>query len=195
MKLNLLLIVTALASLTLFSSLKKKNASIEKEPLSEVERNAYKKLAKLCLNKRDNSRLDSFFDQLNNYDNSEDYASTLHYVIDLCSQRNIHLFNDFDHKYGAEDFAWIMPKILKRNFRTKVKFPKRRTFDRATTISMDGVFESFEKPLNEKGLTMGLIDTESDSYVILIHEIINTKTVSKHVQQLGYSYLKLVSED
>ena len=44
------------------------------------------------------------------------------------------------------------------------------------------------KPLREKGLQMGFIDTESDEYIAVLHKVDDKEKVIKVVNNIGYAY-------
>lgn len=160
------------------------------QTLNEKQRKAYIKLAQLCLNLEQQNKIISFFNNLSNYDNDEDYESTLNFVMDYLGQNNIHFIFSLDWKAGVEDLEWRINSALKNNFNIEIKLPDVKNY-KEINISSDGVFKDFDKSLRKDNFQIGLINTESDEYVMLIHKIEDKKDVEKAVNTIGYKYLEI----
>jgi len=159
--------------------------------LNEVQKNAYKELTELCisLNPKKNNVI-AFVEKLKNYDKDSEYYTTLNYVMDFLDDNSIPFILRLDWKAGIEDLEWVLKSSLKENYNLSMDLPNESDYEENASVSFDNVFEDFDKPLREKELQMGFIDTQSDEYIIVLHKITDKDKVEKAIKEIGYDYYK-----
>ena len=168
------------------------------EPLNEQEewldlapalKQAYIQLAKIAL--KNHPRLDfviAYIEQMQNVDDG--FFSTLGQLIDDLWEENIRLFVSMDWKQGVEDLQWHLTAILKENWNLDITLVDAiQHFGQDATVSDEDVFSTYNQALQTHGLNIGQIDTDSDSYVFLVHPLQDQALVRKNVEVLGYQYL------
>lgn len=157
--------------------------------LHEVQKNAYKELTELCinLNPKKNDVI-TFIEKLKNYDNDSEYYTTLNYAMDFLDDNSIPFILRLDWKAGIEDLEWVLKSSLKENYNLSINLPNESDYEENASVSFDNVFEDFNKPIKQKGLQMGFIDTQSDEYIIVLHKITDKDKVEKVIKEIGYDY-------
>lgn len=158
------------------------------------EREAYKTLTRLCIAPAQQEKLFTFFDQLKNFAADEDYGTTLNYVMDYLDDQKIHFIMALDWKAAVEDLEWRIGGALQDNFGISISLPQQADYGPRASISYHHVFTDFDRPLRAIGFQIGLINTGSDEYVVLVHKIADKEQVALAVGQVGYPYEELVSD-
>lgn len=159
--------------------------------LSDGQRAAYRELTDLCVyDKQDNLKVQKMIDTLENYDGDDEYFTTLNYFMDLLDDEDIRFIMRMDLSAGVEDLEWLLNSCLKNYPDTTVRLPIAANYDDETSVSANGVLEDFDKPLREKGLQFGFIDTKSDEYIAVLHKIEDKNSVKKAVKSIGYEYFE-----
>lgn len=157
--------------------------------LNSVQKNAYKELTELCINSNPKkNEVIAFIEKLKNYDKDSEYYTTLNYTMDFLDNNNIPFLLRLDWKAGIEDLEWILKSSLKENYNLSIDLPNESNYEENASISFDNVFEDFNKPIREKGLQIGFIDTQSDEYVIVLHKTTDKEKVEKAIKEIGYEY-------
>ncbi|MDY3548396.1 hypothetical protein PG291_07265 [Riemerella anatipestifer] len=157
--------------------------------LNEVQKKSYKELIELCINlnpKKNN--VIAFIEKLKNYDKDSGYYTTLNYVMDFLDDNRISFILRLDWKAGVEDLEWVLQSSLKENYNLSIDLPNKRDYEENASVSYGNVFEDFDKPIRQKGLQMGFIDTQSDEYIIVLHKIKDKEKVKKAINKIGYDY-------
>lgn len=158
------------------------------QSLNNKKRAAYRELTNLCVyNKPDNLKIQEIIDTLENYDGDDEYFTTLNYFMDLLDDKDIPFIMRMDLSAGVEDLEWLLNSCLKNHPDITVRLPKT-AHNGAKSVSADHVLADFDKPLREKGLQLGFIDTESDEYIAVLHKIKDKGSVEKAIKRIGYKY-------
>ena len=159
------------------------------QSLSDAQRAAYRELTNLCVyNRPNNIKIQELIDTLENYDGDDEYFTTLNYFMDYLDDEQIPFIVRMDMKAGVEDLEWLLNSCLKNHPDITVRLPTAANYEAETSVSADHVFEDFDKPLREKGLQLGFIDTDSDEYIAVLHRVQDKARVEKAVNGIGYSY-------
>lgn len=79
---------------------------------------------------------------------------------------------------------------IQHNHGLNTDLPTPDTYSEDATVSFDHVFEDYDKPLQEHGLQLGFIDTESDEYIVLLHKVKDKKRVEQAVNKIGFDYFE-----
>lgn len=162
------------------------------QSLSDEQRAAYRELTNLCVyNKPDNLKIQEMIDTIENYDGDDEYFTTLNYFLDLMDDEDIPFIMRMDLSAGVEDLEWLLSSCLKNHPDITVKLPTAAHYNGATSVSADHVLADFDRPLREKGLQLGFIDTESDEYIMVLHKIKDKDSVEKAVKSIGYKYFDM----
>src|SRR5690606_30527894 len=120
----------------------------------------YKDLTELCVfNDTNKSKILHFIETLKNYDNAYDYYTTLNYFAEYLDANKFGYIMRMDWKAGIEDLEWLLNSVIKENYDLKITLPNPENYDEDLTVSEDGIFEDYDKPLRENGLQLGFIDT------------------------------------
>lgn len=152
--------------------------------LSYKAKESYQYLAQLCLPK--NTRKNEVFEFINtlkNYDNDDDYLSTLNVFTDFLDDNDYHFIMSFDLNSETSNLAWRLNLALKENYNLFLALPP---YEKDISISCDSVITSFDEKLRENNLQLSIIDTESDEYVFLVHYINDIKPIKTAVEHIGY---------
>lgn len=157
--------------------------------LNGVQKNAYKDLTEMCINLNPKkNEVIAFIENLKNYDKDSEYFTTLNYTTEFLDENRITFILRLDWKAGIEDLEWVLKSSLKENYNLSIDLPNKSDYEENASVSFDNVFEDFDKPLRQKGLQMGFIDTQSDEYVIVLHKITDKDRVQKVIKEIGYEY-------
>lgn len=158
--------------------------------LSDTEKQGYLQLIKLCALPGSQIQLIKFVQGLMNFDGDPGDLTTLNYVMRYLDENEIHLIMSLDWKAKVEDLEWRVSHALKDNYGISISLPRAEDFNEQETVSSDGVFEQFDKPLRHVGFQLGFIDTQSDEYVIIIHKTQDKNAVKSAVNNIGYKYFE-----
>ncbi|AWK07350.1 hypothetical protein HYN56_04510 [Flavobacterium crocinum] len=156
--------------------------------LKKIEKEGYVELTDLCVATENQQKLFDFFKTVKDFSADDDYMTTLNYVIEYLDKNKIHFIMSLDWKASINDLKWRINSSLKDNYGLTIDLPKQEDYEERATVSFDNVFEDFDKPLRNKGIQMGFIDTQSDEYVIFLHKIADKQKVEKSVEKIGYKY-------
>jgi len=157
--------------------------------LSESQKNAFKELTDLCVyNQPNRSKIHGFIDNLKDYENDDEYLTTLNFVMDYLDDEEITFIMRLDWKAGVEDLEWQLSSNLSSNYNISADLPKAGNYPENTSVSQDRVFKDFDRVLRKNGLQLGFIDTDSDEYIVLLHKIQDKGHIEKVVLNIGYAY-------
>lgn len=153
----------------LFDFLKKKEENITKEIYSppirndiETQRIGYKKISEICLAKSKRENFNEFIGNLNDYNDNEEFMTTLNYVVDFMSQNEMYFIICLDWKEEISNFSHCLNFSLKENFEREIKFPNQEDYGPRASVSYDNVFKDFDGVLKKEGFQLSFIDTNSD---------------------------------
>ncbi len=167
----------------------KQKMEAERPYLNSIQKEAYRKLTKLCVYDHSNKeKILQFIETLKNYDGDSEYETTLNYFMDFLDEEPLNFIMRMDWKAGIEDLEWLLASRLKNNYNLLLDLPKAENYNKRATVSEEQVFKDFDKPLREKGLQLGFIDTQSDEYVVVLHKIKHKEEVEKIIHKIGYNY-------
>ncbi len=171
------------------------NKFIENLPnINDKEKQAYIELAKQCCSSENQKLLIPFFEKLKDFSGDEEYITTLNYVMEYCDENKLFFIMSLDWKQDIETLEWRLENSLKKNFNLSIELPNPVNYGERASVSYDNVFEDYDKPLREKGLQIGFIDTQSDEYVIFIHQIAKENIIENLINNLGYNYYDLTEK-
>src|SRR5690606_11405801 len=122
------------------------------------------------------------------YEGDEDYLTTLNYFMEFLEKEQLNFIMPMDWKAGVEDLEWLLSTQLQRQYNLHLELPKPDQYDEMATVSVNGVFEDFDRVLRQKGLQLGFIDTQSDEYIVLLHRLNDKEKVQAAVAGIGYGY-------
>jgi hypothetical protein len=160
--------------------------------LSDKQRNAYKVLTELCVyNAVNKERILTFINSLKNYDINSSRHTTLDCFMSFLDKVQNDFITTLDWKAGIEDLECALQSVIKNNYGLAVDMPTQKDYEEDASISYDGVFEDFDKPLRKNGLQLGFIYSNSDDYIILVHKVYDRKRVETAINDMGYEYYEL----
>lgn len=165
----------------------------ENQYISRDEKEGYLELANLCLtNIEAKNKFNKFIDTLKSYEDDEEYYTTLNYVLSFLHDNNINFIFSFDFKFPLEDTLHYLEILLKANFPVDVELVNTEKYDleddKGDTISRDGFLTDFNASIKPFGLQIGFINTNTDQYVIIIHQIKDKDKVILALRKIGYDY-------
>ncbi|PIE50701.1 MAG: hypothetical protein CSA38_01665 [Flavobacteriales bacterium] len=156
--------------------------------VSEEEKQGYLSLLKCCCSAEYQAELSPYFHTLKDYQDDEEYYTTLNFVMEYLEDNDYFFINRIDWKSDTANLAWQIEETLKKHYsEIRIDFPK---YDEDTSISEDNVFENFDACLRKHHLQLGFMDTESDEYVFIIHQISDRDKVEQFVNMIGYPYFE-----
>lgn len=158
-------------------------------PDFEIQKRSYIELVKHCCPTQTQQKLMPFFENLTDYQGNYNYGTTLNYVVDCSTEKSLGFIERLDWKQEVGDLILILDDILNKNYNgLKVDFPKE--IGGNTTLFLEDVFGTYNKCLNEHGMQMGFIDTQSDEYVFFVHKVLDRDEVAKLINFIGYNYFE-----
>ena len=160
-------------------------------PLQQVRKLGYQTLVECCVSSENKSSLSTFIDALEDHDGDPDCYTTLNYFQNFLDQNKIHLIMALDWKAGVEDLEWRVSSSLKQNFNLTLNLPKSQSYPSNASVARRGVFGDYDRVLQENGMQLGFVDTQSDEYVIIVHRKIDREKIKKAVIRVGYDYLDI----
>lgn len=172
--------------------LERKRKIEESRPLlNEEQKEGYKELTELCVNNSTNkNEITQFIETLKNYDEDEEYYTTLNYFIEFLENEEYSFIIRLDWKSDIEDLERLLKTSLKENYDEVLKLPKHQNYDEDMSVSHDGVFEDYGKPIRLIGLQLAFIDTQSDEYILILHKQEDKEKVKVAVNKIGYNYFE-----
>ncbi|SNR16221.1 DUF6630 family protein [Tenacibaculum jejuense] len=170
--------------------LERKRKIEEMRPLlTEKQKEAYRELVSLCVQEQSSkTNIVQFIETLKNYDNDEEYLTTFNYFLEFLENEDHNFIIRLDWKSEVEDLEWSLKSSLKQNYDEVLKLPKHQDYNANTTVSHEGVLEDYIKPLRLIGLQLGIIDTKSDEYILLLHKQEDKEKLKIAVEGIGYTY-------
>lgn len=158
-------------------------------PLSDSQKQAYQRLTECCVhNESDLRKISTFIETLGNYEGDADYLTTLNYFMEFLEKEQLNFMMSMDWKAGVEDLEWLLSTQLQRQYKLHLELPTPDQYDEMATVSVNDVFEDFDRVLRQNGLQLGFIDTQSDEYVAVLHRINDKEEVKEAVAGIGYGY-------
>lgn len=158
-------------------------------PISEVQKQAYRKLTELCVhNETDRRKINAYIKTFSDYKGDEDYLTTLNCFVEFLETEGLYFIIQMDWKAGIEDLEWLLSTQLKRQYNLNLKLPQPKHYHKMATITVKSVFEDFDRVLRQNGLQLGFIDTQSDEYVAVLHNINDKEAIQAAVNGIGYDY-------
>lgn len=171
--------------------LERKREIEENRPLlNKEQKEGYKTLVELCVhnNNKSKSEVILFTETLKNYDEDEEYFTTLNYFLEFLEKGAHNFIIRLDWKAAVEDLEWSLKSSLKDNYNEIIKLPKSESYGKEILISHKGVFEDYIKPLRLIGLQLGFIDTQSDEYILILHKQEDKEKIKEAFKIIGYAY-------
>ncbi len=160
------------------------------QPDFETQRQAYMELTKLCCSDKNQTDILSFLSKLQYSQDENDY-DTLHTIIEFLGDNDYPFIVSLDWKQEVVDFELFLNEILQRNYNgLRVDFPKYNDND-----FLPNVFNGFNEALQKHNLQIGFIDTQSDEYVFVVHQVCDKAKVTQLVNDIGYYYFDTKEED
>lgn len=167
----------------------KKKAEAQRPFLNVTQKMAYQQLTELCVYKNSSKvKILKCIEKLRNYDDDDEYYTTLNYFMEFLEEKNINFIMRMDWKAEIEDLEWFLQKNLKDNYDVKPNVTKAKNYDENASVSSNGVFQDYDQSLREKGLQFGFIDTQSDEYIVVLHKMEDKEKIETAVNQIGYDY-------
>lgn len=156
--------------------------------ISELEKESYKTLIQLCTLPKNHDVLFLFFENLNDYSNSENYDSTFNYVLEYFEEHELFIIMNMDWKQDVKDLEWKLKNSLQKNFDKSIQLPNPSVYGEDASISNDHVFQDYDNALREHGLQIGFIDIDSDEYILFIHNEKDIDEIEIAIQNLDFEY-------
>jgi len=165
---------------------KLKNTEIVIEKNDSIKSNNIQKLIKLTLNNNDAKKLNIFLSKLSKEKNvdfsNEGEMLVSEELIDYIYNEHIYFFGYYDWKARSSNVEDYIRKSLKKNFNKE--FGNKNVCDLNELSSIDLVYKLYGVELDKMGYTLCSIDTESDSYTILLIEKENYEKFKNAVNNL-----------
>jgi hypothetical protein len=178
---------------TLSDNSTKENSNIINKPMLmtdiETQKKGYFELIKLCLGDTKTKEISNFIDTLHNYNDDQNYYTTLNYVKEYLDNNGIHFIMALDWKQEITDLVWRINSSLRDNFNIKIELPNPKDYGENASVSAKNVFKDFDKSIQKQNFKLGFIDTNSDEYVIIIHKLSDESEVKEAIKKIGYPYL------
>ncbi len=109
----------------------------------------------------------------------------------LADENDIPFIMGLDWKAAIEDLEWRISSALKQNFDTVITLPDSDQWLPRASISADGVIAAYNNALKVNGFELGLIDTQSDEYILLVLKNGQQGQVRAAVKLTGYNYIEV----
>ncbi len=172
--------------------LERKRRIEESRPLLEKEeKEGYIELTELCVNDAaSKKKIHHFIETLKNYAEDENYFTTLNFFMEFLESGGHNFIIRLDWKSAIEELEEVLKFSLKENYDESIKLPKHEKYGENKSVSQPGVFEDYDKPLRLIGLQLAFIDTQSDEYILILHQQQDKEKVKAAVNKMGYNYFE-----
>jgi len=158
-------------------------------PLGDIQKQAYQRLTECCVHdETDRRKISTFIETLGDYEGDGEYLTTLNYFMEFLEKEQLNFMMAMDWKAGVEDLEWLLSTQLQRQYKLHLELPTPDQYDEMATVSVNGIFEDFDRVLRQNGLQLGFIDTQSDEYIALLHRVNEKEEVKAAVAGIGYGY-------
>ncbi len=155
----------------------------------ETQRKGYHELSQICLTKTKQIEYSKFIEELKDYNDDDEYMTTLNYVIDYLYQKGNYFIICLDWKQEISSLTHGVNQIITENFDKQIELPRQEDYGQNASISYNNVFKDFDKEINKIGLQLSFIDTNSDQYVVVVHKIEDLEKAKSAIQKIGYDCL------
>ncbi len=175
-----------------FKQEEKPKVKKEKTLIQKSEKEAYQELCKYCItNEQKRKEICDFFETLKNYQDDEEYYTTLNFVMEFLETNDYNFIMRMDWKSDVENLEWLINSVLEENYKElNIELPQYDKNDDYLTVSSDNVFESFSNSLKKHHLQLGFVDTQSDEYISIIHKIEDRDKIKGLINKIGYEYFE-----
>lgn len=160
-------------------------------PVSDDVKQGYRELLHLLVAPAYHAVLESAIQNLKTIDDTNDENTPLYSLAQLADENNIAFIMGLDWKAAIEDIEWRISSALKQNFDTVITLPDPGQWPPRTSISADGVIATYNNTLKANGFELGLIDTQSDEYILLVLKNGQQEQVRAAVKLTGYNYINV----
>ena len=159
---------------------------------SEELKNGYLGLAKICLNEKAYADFKYYvneeFSKLSRsiLSQQESYISIMDAIIETMRDLEIPFFIRHDWKARIIDLNYTVDQAITKNLGLgDVEIPLPEDYSERASISYDLVLINLRTALNEAGVEITCIDSESDQYIFLIHKAVDNSKVSTFINTIG----------
>lgn len=159
--------------------------------LPDQEKQGYLTLMVNCIDPALQPQLADFFNNLKDYAEDDHYFSTFNYVLEYLEKEHLFFIKFFDWKQDVIDLEYFITKAVEKHFKISINLPNSEGYGTEACLSSEHVLSDYDTCLRAYGLQLGCIDTESDEYVLFVHEIIALDTIEQAVQLIGFDYYEI----
>lgn len=163
----------------------------KREAISKTKKEHLNKLGKLCLSKLGYEIYQSEIKALKNYDSDEEYGSTLNFLSTRLSEDGVLFLIDLDWRTEIIVFENYLNHSLIENFGETLDINIAEQYSKTSSISADGLFEKYNKSLEQNGYELTLLDTESDSYIFFINKLVDSDLIDTLIKEIGFKKLEV----
>jgi len=162
-----------------YSALVKISKTKKSKSLSKKRKDAISQLGKFCFDQAGYEIYIEEIKSIKNYDNNEEYGSTLNYLSSQLQDSGLLQFFSLDWKTEILELDSLIEQSIKQNFALKVELNVSSKFSNQSSISSKGCFTQFKSDLKLYDMEMKILDSGGDSYIFLIHKTENDIEVSR----------------
>ena len=141
--------------------------------LPKKQRDALTKLGKYCFDELGFNKYAAKIKSIKNYENHEEYGSTLNYLSSQLQDEGILQFFSLDWKTEILELDSLIEQSIRQNFNLKAELDVSSKFSKQSSISADGCFTQFKKDLKFYDIELKILDSGGDSYIFLLHKAEN----------------------
>ncbi len=160
----------------------------------EAQRRGYHELGQICLNESKQLEYSKFIASLTDYQDNEEYMTTLNYVIDCLNQKGNYFIICLDWKQEITSLTHGVNHTLCKNFNIQIELPQQNDYGQRASVAYDNVLQDFDKAINKIGFQLSFIDTNTDQYIIVVHKIKDLEKAKGAIRRIGYDCLNSSSK-
>lgn len=159
----------------------------------EIQKEGYLELAKACLAEPRRTSFAKFIENLEDYNGDDDFIITLNFVIhELYKNQNAFIIS-LDWKQEISSLAHGISFNLKENFNHEIELPDPEKYGPRASVSYDNVFKDYNQAISLDGFQLSFLDTDSDSYNLVVHKIKDLDAIRSAFRKIGYHCLDVNS--
>lgn len=163
----------------------------KRKSISKTKKENLTELGKLCLSKLGYEIYQSEIKALKNYDSDGEYGSTLNFLSTRLIEEGVLFLIGLDWKTEIIVFENYLIRSLKENFSETLDINIVEQYSKTSSISTDGLFEKYNKSLEQNGYELTLLDSDSDSYIFFINKLVDSDSIDTLIKKIGFKKMEV----
>jgi hypothetical protein len=161
------------------------------EPVPAIKKQGYFQLLHLLVAPIYHPVMEKFIYDMQTVDGTNEANTPLYSLANYADSKNICFIMGLDIKADTADLEWRITSALKQNFDKFIILPNKNKWPSNMSISSHGILRTYDAALREQGFQLGMVDTQSDEYFLMVFKMDSQIEVKAAVKKTGYRYYDL----